>query len=123
MAEMTEEELRLFEKFKMLKEVDISNDVSSVLQQKVDSLLTTSSIKAGDVVRWKKGLKNRKLPKENVCCVVIDVLENPIIQDTRDAGTPYYREPLDLVLAMLDDNSDLILLHYDQRRFEVVKKR
>ncbi len=54
--------------------------------------------------------------KENQLCKVIQVLK----EDTRDSGSPYYREPLDLVLALLDDNSDLVLYHYDKRRFEPV---
>ena len=54
--------------------------------------------------------------------MVVEELEQPIIQDTRDSGSPYYREPLDLVLALLDDDRDLLILHYDKRRFELVKK-
>jgi len=94
---------------------------TDVLKQKVNAFLADSDkFKPGDIVRWKKGLKNRKYPKENQSCYVINVLENPIIQDARDPGSPYYREPLDLVLALLDEDSDLVLFHYDKRRFEKV---
>jgi hypothetical protein len=30
---------------------------------------------------------------------------------------------LDLVLALLDDDSDLVIFHYDKRRFELAEER
>jgi len=96
----------------------------SVLKQKVSSFLGKSpKFELGDVVKWKKGLKNKKYPKEGQLCIVIEEMEKPIIQDSRDSGSPYYREPLDLVLALLDDESDLVIFHYDKRRFELFEKR
>jgi len=96
----------------------------SALKQKVSFFLKTSpEFKHGDVVRWKKGLKNKKYPKEGQPCIVIEEMKAPIIQDSRDSGSPYYREPLDLVLALLDDDSDLVIFHYDKRRFELVEER
>jgi len=100
-----------------------SSDISA-LKQKVSSFLSPSpKFKSGDVVRWKKGLKNKKYPKEDQLCMVIEEKDDPIIQDSRDSGSPYYREPLDLVLALLDDDSDLVIFHYDKRRFELVEER
>ncbi len=99
-----------------------SFDISD-LKQKVDSFLQESpKFEPGDVVRWKKGLKNKKYPKEGQLCIVIEDMEKQIIQDNRDSGSPYYREPLNLVLALLDDDSELIIFHYDKRRFELFEK-
>ena len=101
----------------------MSSDIS-VLKQKVSSFLMASpEFKPGDVVRWKKGLKNKKYPKEGQLCIVIEEMKDPIIQDSRESGSPYYREPLDLILALLDDDSDLVFFHYDKRRFELVEER
>ncbi len=95
-----------------------SSDISE-LKQKVSSFLKESpKFEPGDVVRWKKGLKNRKYPKEGQSCIVIEEMKEDIIQDSRDFGSPYYREPLNLVLALLGDDSDLVIFHYDKRRFE-----
>jgi len=100
-----------------------SSDLSA-LKQKVSSFLKASpEFKPEDVVRWKKGLKNKKYPKEGQLCIVIEEMKEPIIQDSRDSGSPYYREPLDLVLALLDDDSDLVIFHYDKRRFELIEER
>jgi hypothetical protein len=76
----------------------------------------------GDVVTWKNGLKNKKYPGENQFAVVIQQLDNPIIQIERDSGTPYFREPLDLMLAVLDNEGDLLVFHYDKRRFNIVQQ-
>jgi len=100
-----------------------SSDIS-VLKQKVSSFLEESpKFEPGDVVKWKKGLKNKKYPKEGQLCIVIKEMEESIIQDSRDSGSPYYREPLDLILALLDDDSDLVIFHYDKRRFELFEKK
>jgi len=94
----------------------------STLKQKVNSFLEKPpTFNHGDVVKWKKGLKNKKYPKEGQLCIVIEEMKEPIIQDSRDPGSPYYREPLDLVLALIDDDSDLVIFHYDKRRFELVQ--
>jgi hypothetical protein len=73
----------------------------------------------GQVVTWKPGLKNKKYPKEGQPAVVIKQLPAPIIQGERDSGSPYFQEPLDLVLGVLDDDGDLMVFHYDKRRFEL----
>lgn len=100
-----------------------SSDISE-LKQKVSSFLEESpKFEPGDVVRWKRGLKNKKYPKEGQLCIVIEEMEEDIIQDGRDSGSPYYREPLNLVLALLDDDSDLVIFHYDKRRFELSEKK
>jgi len=99
-----------------------SSDIMT-LKRKVSSFLEeTLKFEAGDVVRWKKGLKNKKYPKEGQLCIVIEEKKEPIVQDNRDSGSPYYREPLDLILALLDDDLDLVIFHYDKRRFELVEK-
>ncbi|OUD14257.1 hypothetical protein [Thioflexithrix psekupsensis] len=82
----------------------------------------TPEFKKGDIVRWKKGLKNKKYPKEDQLCKVVEVLKEPIIEESRDSGSPYYREPLDLILALLDSESGLLVFHYDKRRFELVRR-
>ncbi|MDM8558999.1 hypothetical protein [Candidatus Parabeggiatoa sp. HSG14] len=95
----------------------------SKLKQKVDSFLQEpSKFNTGDVVKWKKGLKNKKYPKEEQLAMVVQELEEPVIQGERDSGTPYFREPLDLILGVLDQEDDLMLFHYDKRRFEIVER-
>jgi hypothetical protein len=47
----------------------------SILKQKVASFLEKPpKFEPGNVVRWKKGLKNKKYPKEGQSCIVIEEL-------------------------------------------------
>lgn len=88
------------------------------LRLSYDRFLQNYNFQKGQVVKWKKGLKNRKFPEENQPAIVIEVLDEPIIQTERDSGTPYFREPLDIAIGIIDRDGDFLIFHYDKRRFE-----
>jgi len=73
----------------------------------------------GDIVVWKEGCSNRKRPKVDEPCVVIEVLPEPLYGKEKSAGTPYFHEPLDIVLGMLDSDGDLVRYCFDKRRFRL----
>jgi hypothetical protein len=81
------------------------------------SLATVHTPSPGDIVCWKDGLKNRKRPAYGEPAIVIEVLKEPVFEGTDDAGSPYFREPLTLVLGLLNGD-DFLIFHYDGRRFE-----
>jgi hypothetical protein len=75
--------------------------------------------KRGDLVVWKKGLRNKAKPALNEPAIVMQILDTPLRdQDKQDSGTPYFNEPLDLVLGLIDEEGDFAIFHYDKRRFE-----
>jgi hypothetical protein len=79
------------------------------------------TFRKGQLVKWKAGLKNRGAPAYNEVAVVREVLATPVFDDCeqgRCAGSPYFGEPLNLVLAILDSDGDSFELRYDGRRFE-----
>jgi hypothetical protein len=79
--------------------------------------------KPGDLVVWKKGLRNKARPAPDEPVIVMQILESPLRDESKqDSGTPYFNEPLDLVLGLLDDDGDFVLFHYDKRRFEPLKE-
>jgi len=73
--------------------------------------------KPGDLVVWKEGLKNKKMPPYNLPAIVIEHLEEPIIADIDESGSPYFREPLDLIAGFIDGDS-FVIFHFDSRRFK-----
>lgn len=72
----------------------------------------------GQLVRWKSMLKNRKRPDYGEPIVVVDVLKYPVNDKANHSGSPYYREPLDLIVGQLDKEEGFVLWHVDSRRME-----
>ncbi|KAH3759398.1 hypothetical protein Pelo_8764 [Pelomyxa schiedti] len=70
----------------------------------------------GDLVCWKPHLKNKKLPEE--CGIVVEVLEVAVTDPRKSAGTPYFHEPLDIKIGVIDKDGDFMIFHYDKRRFQ-----
>ena len=79
----------------------------------------------GQLVRWKAGLKNRFIPAYNEAAIIREVLTVPVYdgcETARCAGSPYFGEPLSLVLGIVDPDGDFVELRYDARRFEPLKQ-
>ncbi len=72
----------------------------------------------GDLVRWKAGLRNKKRPHDGQPVIVMEVFDEPLYDHETSSGSPYFREPLTLVVGDLDDDGDFVLWHLDGRRLE-----
>ncbi|MEW8322432.1 MAG: hypothetical protein AB2606_07275 [Candidatus Thiodiazotropha taylori] len=72
----------------------------------------------GQIVRWKSMLRNRKRPDYDEPIIVVDVLKTPVQDTVNRSGSPYYREPLDLIVGQLDKEEGFLLWHVDSRRME-----
>ncbi|MFZ2725862.1 MAG: hypothetical protein WAX77_06410 [Methylococcaceae bacterium] len=93
------------------------NDVTQ-LEQLNTSFLITHSFEKGQVVKWKKGLRNKRFPFKNQPAIVVDVLNPPVFFDSKECCSLHFREPLDIVLGIIDNDMDFMTFHYDSRRFE-----
>jgi hypothetical protein len=85
------------------------------------SMDEASTFKKGQLIRWKAGLKNRILPAYNEPVIVRDVLAEPLYdscETARCTGSPFFGEPLTLVVGLIDPDGDFVELRYDGRRFE-----
>lgn len=72
----------------------------------------------GDIVRLKKGLQGYKtVPDYGQPCVVMKVLDAPIISTEKEDGRPSFGVQLDIVLGILM-HGDFLEFYYDSRRFE-----
>jgi|SRR5215471_19873062 len=72
----------------------------------------------GGFVRWKLGLKNKRRPEYGTPVVVMEVLPEAVLDLRAESDSRYFREPLDLVIGMLDTDGEFLVYHVDSRRFE-----
>jgi len=88
-----------------------------VLQERMRSFCETTCFQPGDLVQWKPGLKNKKLPKADQLAVVVEMLPVPVSDEEKSASGSYFLEPLDMKLGLIDEDGDFVIFHYDSRRF------
>ncbi|WP_226590260.1 hypothetical protein [Microseira wollei] len=88
------------------------------LKTACSNFLKQESFQVGQLVKWKENLKNRKIPYKNQPAIVVAVLDDPIISNEQESGSPYFRESLDIVLGVLVDDNTFLTFYYDSRRFE-----
>lgn len=98
------------------------HELALALRARVASLHRRHVFMPGDLVCWKPGLCNRRVPRPGRPAVVVEVLHEPVLDDEKDSGGPYFREPLDIVLGMFVEQGrhrgDFITWHFDSRRFQ-----
>jgi len=108
----------LKERFRNRKIEDLPAHIAK-LQTAKKSFDKVYDFKPGNLVVWKKGLKNRAKPALDEPAIVVQVLETPLKDESKnDSGIPYFNEPLDLALGILDEDEDFIIFYYDRRRFQ-----
>ncbi len=89
-----------------------------MLTELTDRLDQHNAFRKGQFVRWKPGLKNRKFPEYGEPVIVTGVLPTPILDPSENAAaSPYFQEPLNLVIGIFQDD-DLLEFRVDGRRFE-----
>lgn len=90
-----------------------------LLQHRVRALSESIDYGLGDLIFWQEGLKNRRRPDYGEPCIVLDILDEPILTPGYDPGSAFFREPLTLVIGILNDEEPKELLSYyvDGRRF------
>jgi len=102
------------------KMVAIEPSTEEVLRERLDSFLTTTCFQPGDIVQWKAGLKNKRLPEIDQLAVVVEMLPVPVTDQDKGASGSYFLEPLDMKLGIIDEDGDFTIFHYDSRRFTKV---
>ena len=100
----------------------LDGDLGSVLLERYALLNTSHAFKPGDLVCWKPGMRNRRVPAYGTPAVVLEVLETPIPDSDKESGSTYFHEPLSLVLGLFwnrdPGRGDFVAFHFDGRRFE-----
>jgi hypothetical protein len=101
---------------------DLEGDLGAVLCERFALLNAEHPFAAGDLVTWKPGLKNRRVPRYGEPAVIVSVLDVSVFDTDPESGSTYFREPLTLVLGVIWDRDpgrgDFVTFHFDGRRFE-----
>ncbi|UZR29205.1 hypothetical protein [Methylococcus mesophilus] len=97
-------------------------DIAAALRTRYRLFFQTHRFAPGDLVTWKPGLKNRRIPRYGQPAVVVALLEPPVLDHEEESGSTYFREPLDLVLGVVWDRDpgrgEFVTFHFDSRRFQ-----
>jgi hypothetical protein len=95
---------------------------AGVLRERLRRLQQPYRFLVGDLVTWKPGLKNRRVPLNGQPAVVVAVLDEPLLDSEEESGSTYFRDPLDIVLGVIWDKDpgrgDFVTFHFDSRRFQ-----
>jgi hypothetical protein len=75
------------------------------------------SFRIGDLVKWKDRLKNKRVPGYDEPVVVVNVLEQPLLDEAEKSDSAYFREPLDMQIGFLDDDREFVMYFVDSQRF------
>ena len=83
-------------------------------------------LRAGMIITWKPGLKNRRWPAYDEPCVVLEVLAEPVF-DNGEPGSTYFREPLDMIVGLFlpegEHRGDFLAFHGCSERFQPLSKK
>jgi hypothetical protein len=98
--------------------IDAAEEVKSKLVQLEKQFSAQNKFTVGQFVTWKPGLKNKLKPRLNEPAIVVKLLDAPLYDQDQDSGSPYFMEPLDMVIGVLEEERHtLLLFHVDRRRF------
>jgi len=107
------------QRFRLASEDECIPRVVQQLRQRLQILLKpTEKFQVGDRVYWKPLMKHKRRPNKEPA-IVMEVLEQPIL-DTEKPGSQYWRENLDLKVALRDSDGELISFFFDSRRFQKI---
>jgi len=88
------------------------------LQEMYKSLTATDhQFTPGQIVEWKPGLQNKL---SNGPFIVVEILDPPRKNSEDNTGSPYFCEPLDVILGSVANDGDFHCFHYDSRRMQPV---
>ncbi len=87
------------------------------LRERNNRFSDKSDFSDGDIVVWKDGLRNKRLPEYKQPAIIIKTIAPPIIDKENS-----YDEELDIHLGFITEDNEFLSYSYDSRRFELFKK-
>jgi len=101
----------------------LDGDLPTLLRERYHQLkVIKHTFRAGMIVTWKSGLKNRRWPAYGRPLIVISVLDTPAIDTTEESASTYFREPLDLIVGLFlesgEHRGNFITFHVNSECFQ-----
>lgn len=91
----------------------------NTIKELYSRLYKINDFKKGQFVKWKPGLKNRNFPAYGEAAIITKVMEEALYDPSENsAASPYFMEPLTLVIGELMEG-DFTEYYVDGRRFEL----
>jgi len=108
--------------------IERQGEIVAILNNLHKMITDSQGFKIGDIVQWKQSLRNKKRPYQHEPAIVVEILDPPIFDKTQDSGSPYFREPLDMIIGIADhsekdDTISLLLFHVDKKRFQFLEAK
>ena len=91
-------------------------DASQLLEM-YKSYYYDSGLEPGDLVCWKKGLKDRKTPNYDEPAVLVEIIRGQR-EKKEDAGSLYFMSPIEARVGVVDKDGDFITWFVDLNRLE-----
>jgi len=104
-------------RFEPASRMDIPPRKITQLRERFELLNAVEHFEVGDIVTWKEGLRNKKHPEPGTAALVVKVFDEPLADTGAGAGSPYFNEPLGMIIGIIDDDGDFLCFHSDVRRF------
>ena len=98
------------------------DNLAAALRERFEGLTHSHSLRPGDVVSWKPGLRNRRWPSYGKPAIVVETFATPVYDGETNSGSPSFREPLDVALGVFvedgEHRGDFLVWHVDSRRLQ-----
>ncbi|MGQ7939163.1 hypothetical protein [Paraburkholderia sp. D1E] len=90
----------------------------ALLKQMFQSMQEPNKFEAGQLIKWKPGMQVRPYPLGGDPAIIVRVLDHPVYDGTADAGSPSFKEALDLQVGCLGPQGQFFIFHLPSFRFE-----
>jgi len=85
------------------------------------SYAEVNRFRVGDLVTWKPGMRNRRMPAYDDVVIVSGLIEGGRYGPEKSSGSPYFREPETLKVAFIDESDgEFVEFCMDRQRFRHV---
>jgi len=100
-----------------LEYIKAPNEYVEKLENRRTSIKDRKHLKEGNIIIWKEGLKNKRLPNYDQPAIVLKRIDPPNIN--KDDS---FSEELDIQIGFITDDDEFLVFNYDSSRFQLFTK-